>query len=72
MTEDLLAYITTNPQVMLGKPVIRGTRITVEILMEKTAAGCSVEEILADYPQLTRGDVRAAVVYAREALSSDK
>lgn len=61
MSDDLLTRIGINPQVMLGKPVIRGTRITVEILLEKIAAGCSIEEILAEYPQLSREDVLAAV-----------
>jgi len=72
MTEDPLDRIGIDPQVMLGKPVIRGTRITVEILLEKIAAGCSMAEILADYPRLTRDDVLAAVAYAREALSTDE
>jgi uncharacterized protein (DUF433 family) len=68
MTEDPLDRIGIDPQVMLGKPVIRGTRITVEILLEKIAAGCSMPEILKDYPGLNRVDVLAAVAYAREAL----
>lgn len=72
MTDNLLERIDINPQVMLGKPVIRGTRITVEILLEKLAAGNSVEEIMADYPRLSRDDVLAAVAYAREALSTDE
>ena len=62
--DNLLERIDTDPQVMLGKPVIRGTRITVEILLEKLAAGNSIEEILDDYPRLTREDVLAAVAYA--------
>jgi len=49
---------------MLGKPVIRGTRITVEIIQEKIAAGCLIEEVLAEYPRLTRDDVLAAMAYA--------
>ena len=72
MPDNLLERIDINPQVMLGKPVIRGTRITVEILLEKLAAGNSIEEILDDYPRLTREDVLAAVAYAREALSTDE
>jgi uncharacterized protein (DUF433 family) len=70
--QDLLTRIDIHPQVMLGKPVIRGTRITVEILLEKIAAGCSIEEILGDYPQLSREDVLASVAYAREAISTDE
>ncbi len=69
---DLLDRIDINPAVMLGKPVIRGTRITVEIILEKIAAGCSVQEILADYPRLSEEDVRAAVAYARQAISTDE
>jgi uncharacterized protein (DUF433 family) len=72
MAEDLLERIDINPHVMLGKPVIRGTRITVEILLEKLAAGCSMDEILGDYPRLSREDVLAAVAYAREAISTDE
>jgi uncharacterized protein (DUF433 family) len=69
---ELLERIELNPQVMLGKPVIRGTRITVEILLEKLAAGRAVEEILADYPALQREDVLAALAYARYAVGSEE
>ncbi|HEX4960405.1 MAG TPA: DUF433 domain-containing protein [Thermoanaerobaculia bacterium] len=69
---DLLERIAVNPQVMLGKPVIRGTRITVEILLEKIATGSSMDEILVDYPRLSREDVLAAVAYAREVISTDE
>jgi uncharacterized protein (DUF433 family) len=64
MTDDLLDRIAIDPQVMLGKPVIRGTRITVEILLEKIAAGWAIGEILDDYPRLKREDVLAAVAFA--------
>ena len=72
MAEDLLGRIDINPQVMLGKPVIRGTRITVEIILEQISAGSSTEEILVEYPRLTREDVLATVAYAREILSTDE
>jgi uncharacterized protein (DUF433 family) len=72
MMDDLLDRIAINPEVMLGKPVIRGTRITVEIILEKIAAGCSFEEILDDYPRLSAEDVRAAFAYARQAISTDE
>lgn len=72
MAEELLQRIDINPQVMLGKAVIRGTRVTVEIILEKIAAGCSTDEVLAEYPQLSREDVLAAVAYTREALSTDE
>jgi uncharacterized protein (DUF433 family) len=67
MLEDLLERINIDPGVMLGKPVIRGTRITVEILLEKIAAGSTIADILEDYPQLTREDVLAAAAYARSS-----
>ena len=68
---ELLDRIEIHPEVMLGKPVVRGTRITVEILLEKLAAGASIEEILADYPDLERDDVLAAPAFAcREGVLS--
>ena len=72
MKRDLAKRIATDPKVMLRKPIIRGTRITVELILEKVAADIQIEEILRDYPQLTRTDVRAAVPYAREALATDE
>jgi uncharacterized protein (DUF433 family) len=70
MYEDLLERIELDPEVMLGKPVIRGTRITVEIILEKLAAGCPIEELLEEYPRLTRADALAAVAYARQAIGT--
>jgi uncharacterized protein (DUF433 family) len=52
--------IEINPEVMAGKPVIRGTRIPVETVLRKLGAGMSVEAILADHPRLTRDDILAA------------
>ncbi len=64
--------IVVDPKVMLGKPVVRGTRITVEILLEKLAAGLSVEAVLKDYPQLEREDIRAALEYASYAVGAEE
>jgi uncharacterized protein (DUF433 family) len=72
MDTDQLERIEIDPEVMLGKPVIRGSRITVEIILEKIAAGFSVEDIQSDYPRLTRDDVLAAVAFARQAISTDE
>jgi uncharacterized protein (DUF433 family) len=69
---NLLERIEIDPRVMLGKPVVRGTRITVEILLEKLASGAGMEEILADYPDLQRDDVLAALEYARHAVGTDE
>jgi uncharacterized protein (DUF433 family) len=56
--------ITSDPAVMLGKPVIAGTRITVELILEKLAGGDTVEDLLDDYPRLTREGIAAALAYA--------
>jgi uncharacterized protein (DUF433 family) len=59
--------IEVNPEVMLGKPVIRGTRIPVELLLRKLGEGASEEDLLDAYPRLTREDIQAAVRYAARA-----
>jgi uncharacterized protein (DUF433 family) len=69
MREDLLKRIETNPKVMLGKPVIRGTRLTVEIILEKLSSGMTPEEIQIEYPFIGADDIRAALLYASEFLS---
>jgi len=63
--------ITSDPKVMMGKPVIAGTRITVELVLEKLAAGESVEQILSEHPRLTAEGVRAAIAFAAETLRAD-
>jgi uncharacterized protein (DUF433 family) len=72
MFDELLDRVEINPAVMLGKPVIRGTRLTVEIILEKLAAGFTVEEVREDYPFLAREDVLAALAYARNAIGTDE
>lgn len=62
--------IISNPKVMLGKPVLRGTRITVELILERFAAGHSEDEILLAYPHITREGIRAALAFAAEALQA--
>lgn len=64
-------WIVSNPAVMMGKPVIAGTRITVELILEKLAAGETVEQVLDAHPRLTREAVFAAIAFAREALRAD-
>lgn len=63
--------ITANPNVMMGKPVVAGTRITVELILEKLAAGEPVEQILRAHPRLTEEGLRAAIRYALDVLRSD-
>jgi len=63
--------VVSDPGVMMGKPVITGTRITVEHILEELAAGRSVEELLDAYPRLTRDGISAALAFAAEALRAD-
>lgn len=63
--------IQSNPSVMMGKPVIAGTRITVELILEKLAAGETVEQILDAHPRLTKGAIQAALDFAAHALKAD-
>jgi len=60
------------PEVMAGKPVIRGTRITVEQILRKLGAGITPEEILADHPRLTLHDIRAAEAFAADYLADEE
>ena len=60
MTNRLTARVTSDPAVMMGKPVIKGTRIPVELILRHLGAGDSEQQILADVPRLTNGDIRAA------------
>lgn len=64
--------IEINPRVMMGRPVIRGTRITVEIVLRKLAEGATEEELLDAYPRLTRDDIRAAIGYAADTLANEE
>ena len=65
------ARIESNPAVMMGKPVIAGTRITVESILERLAHGESMETILEAHPRLKRGDILAALEFAAQALRGD-
>lgn len=64
--------IEVNPKIMLGKPVIKGTRITVEHILKLLKQGIAVKEILKDYPHLKKRDIEAAVDYATESLSKER
>ncbi len=68
MLRDL---IYSDPKVMMGKPTVRGTRITVELILEKLAAGEAIEQILDEHPRLTEEAIRAALAFAAEALRAD-
>lgn len=64
-------WIVSNPSVMMGKPVIVGTRITVELILEKLAAGETFEDLLKAHPRLTREAIQAALAFTAEALRAD-
>lgn len=64
--------ITLDPAVLAGKPVIRGTRIAVEFVIELMAEGWSEADILANYPHLQREDILACLAYARDLLQSER
>ena len=69
MTHD---RITIDPKVMFGKPVIKGTRITVELILRKIAEGMTDEKILAHHPHLTVEDIRAAAAFAADHLAGEE
>ncbi len=72
MGEDWRERITVDPKVLSGKPIIKGTRIAVEFILELLANSWTVEDILKSYPQLKREDVAAALKYAAEILKKEK
>jgi len=63
--------IESNPEVMMGKPVVAGTRITVEMILEKLGAGETTEQILTAHPRLTPEAIQAALAFAAKALHAD-
>jgi uncharacterized protein (DUF433 family) len=69
MTTD---RITIDPEVMQGKPVIRGTRITVDVVLRKLSEGATEADLLDAYPHLTADDIRAALAYAADAVSHEE
>ena len=68
--DKLLKRIAVDPQVMVGKPVIRGTRLTVQLVLGLLASGQTIEEVLSEYEGLAREDVLACLLFATEALDS--
>ena len=72
MEEALLSRITVNPKVLVGKPTIRGMRISVEQILKALADGVMPEELLDDYPELESADIQAALTYAAELVAEEK
>ncbi len=65
-------HITIDPDIMVGKPTIKGTRITIELILRQLAQGITVTEILENYPRLTKEDVFAAIEYATQLVEEEK
>jgi len=70
--EQLLGRITVNPKVLVGKPTIRGMRISVEQILDALASGVPEQELLEDYPMLEPDDIRAVLLYAREVVAAER
>lgn len=68
--QDLLARVTLHPDVMVGKPVIRGTRLTIEYILNLLAHGATTDEILDEYTGLAPEDIRACFLFATQSLAS--
>lgn len=71
MSDKLQDRIEVNPEVMLGKPVIRGTRITIELILRKLSEGATEVDLLDAYPRLTKQDIQAALAFAANTLAHE-
>jgi uncharacterized protein (DUF433 family) len=69
---SMLDRIEINPKVMLGKPVIRGTRIPVQLILRKLGEGATDADLLDAYPRLTREDIQASLLYAADAVGAEE
>ncbi|MGD6853167.1 MAG: DUF433 domain-containing protein [Candidatus Bathyarchaeia archaeon] len=69
--EDLIDRIVVDPEIMVGKPVIRGTRIPIYLILEFLANGLTEAEVLEQYPSLKKEDIRAALFYASKCLDRE-
>ena len=69
---EILKRITIDPKVLVGKPTIRGLRISVEQVLRALSAGVSKEDLLADYPELEDDDIRAVLAYAAERVAEER
>jgi uncharacterized protein (DUF433 family) len=65
-------YIIRNPEIMLGKPIIKGTRITVELIMRKLAGGFTIDNLISSYPHLNKEQIYAAFEYAADIIANEE
>ena len=69
---DIQNHIDANPKIMLGKPIVKGTRITVELVLQKMANGYVYDEILEMYPNLEMKDIYAVIAYAAKVIANEE
>jgi len=69
---DWKEYITTDPEIMYGKPVIKGTRIPVDLVLEKLAYGETAEDLLKAYPNIDRNAINACLLFASDSIKNEK
>jgi uncharacterized protein (DUF433 family) len=72
INQKLLDRITFNPEVMVGKPTIRGLRITADQILKALAANINLNDILADYPELEKEDIQAVLLYAGQLIEEER
>jgi uncharacterized protein (DUF433 family) len=72
ITENLLSRITIDKRILCGKPIIRGMRISVAMILELLAKGSTMQEILEDYPDLDIADIHAALLYAHHLVENEE
>ena len=69
---NYMNYIEVNPKVMLGKPVVKGTRLTVEAILEELAAGKTTDDLVKAYPKLDKESIWAALAFAADSLRGER
>ena len=71
MEKEFMKRIVVNPKVMVGKPVIKGTRVTVDAILGRLAEGWTFDQILEDFPHITKDDIKAAILYAENIVRGE-
>lgn len=71
MKMDIFQHIEVNPKILMGKPVIKGTRISVELILEKLSAGETENDIIQAHPHITRDNIKAALAFAAQSLKGE-
>lgn len=72
MKKDFMRRIVVNPKIMVGKPVIKGTRVAVYEIVNRVAQGWTFQEILEDFPRITEDDIKAALMYAGKLVEGEE